>query len=134
MGDDLAFSDRLGYQRSLDDLLKQVEALGVQSRGQMVWVLSEAVWLEGPCFADSFVGCEACESLESFGEVVGVEEGREVGPELLVGAVVITPDGRFLERPVHPLDLTVGPGMVGLREAVLDPVLEADRDCRIFCA
>jgi hypothetical protein len=46
--------------------------------------------------------------------------------ELLVGAVVLAPDGGFLEGPVHPLDLAVGPWMIGLDEAVLDPVAEAN--------
>src|SRR3954453_12845383 len=35
-------------------------------------------------------------------------------------------DGGLLHRPVHPLGLSVGPGMVGLGELVLDAVLIAD--------
>jgi len=35
-------------------------------------------------------------------------------------------DGRFLNRAVHPLDLTVGPGMVQLRKPVLDVIRFAD--------
>ena len=35
-------------------------------------------------------------------------------------------DGGFLHRPVHPLGLAVGPGMVGFGELVLDAVLVAD--------
>ena len=35
-------------------------------------------------------------------------------------------DGGLLHRPVHPLGLAVGPGMVGLGELVLDAVLFAD--------
>jgi hypothetical protein len=35
-------------------------------------------------------------------------------------------DGRLLDRAVHPLDLTVGPGMVRLGEPVLDVVRFAD--------
>ena len=35
-------------------------------------------------------------------------------------------DGRVLDRPVHPLDLTIRPGVVWLREAVLDTVGLAD--------
>jgi hypothetical protein len=31
-------------------------------------------------------------------------------------------NGRFLEGSVHPLDLTVGPGMVWLSQSVLDTV------------
>ena len=45
--------------------------------------------------------------------------------ELLVGVVVVPPDGTFLEGAVHPLDLAVGPGMVGLGQAMLDAQLVA---------
>lgn len=40
--------------------------------------------------------------------------------------VMVAFDGRCLDRPVHPLDLTVGPGVLHLSEAMLDPVLVAD--------
>ena len=43
-----------------------------------------------------------------------------------MGLVVIAPNGGFLEGAVHPLDLTVGPGMVRFGEAVLDTMLAAD--------
>ena len=38
---------------------------------------------------------------------------------------MIASDGRFLDRPVHALDLTVGPRMLDLGEPVLDAVLPA---------
>ena len=47
-------------------------------------------------------------------------------PELLVDFVLVAADGGFFQRPFHPLDLTVGPRVVGLGEAVLDAVFEAD--------
>ena len=44
----------------------------------------------------------------------------------LVMAVVVVPfDGCFLDRPVHSLDLTVGPGMIDLGEAMFDAVFAA---------
>jgi hypothetical protein len=52
--------------------------------------------------------------------------------ELRVGLVVIAPNGGFLEDAVHPLDLTVGPGMVRLGEAVLDTMLAAVASNSIF--
>ena len=79
-----------------------------------------------PSFADVLVGSEPPQGLEALSEVVGVEEGFEVLSELLVGLVVIAPNGGFLEGAVHPLDLTVGPGMVRFGEAVLDTMLAAD--------
>ena len=35
-------------------------------------------------------------------------------------------DGCFLDCPVHPLDLTVRPGMIGFRQTMFDPVSFAD--------
>ena len=40
--------------------------------------------------------------------------------------VVVTLDRRIFDRSVHPLDLTIGPWMVGLGQAVLDTVGLAD--------
>jgi hypothetical protein len=70
--------------------------------------------------ADVFVVREAVEGLEALGQVVGGEEVGEVASELLVAVVVIAPDGRLLECAVHPLDLTIGPGVVGFGEPMLD--------------
>jgi hypothetical protein len=35
-------------------------------------------------------------------------------------------EGGFLDGPVHPLGLAIGPGMVWFGQLVLDPVLIAD--------
>ncbi|WP_374196948.1 hypothetical protein [Acetobacter sp. P1H12_c] len=35
-------------------------------------------------------------------------------------------DGCFLDCPVHPLNLTIGPGMIGFRQTMFDPVGFAD--------
>ena len=61
-----------------------------------------------------------------FGEVVGLDEGQDVGPESLEVGVMEGLDGGFLDGAVHPLGLAVGPGMIGLGELVLDAVLAAD--------
>ena len=61
------------------------------------------------------VGREAPQGLEPTGMVVGVDEQLQVGSELLVGLVMVALDGGVLDGSVHPLDLTVGPGMVGKR-------------------
>ncbi len=42
-----------------------------------------------PAFADEFVGREAKERFESFGEVVGSDEVAEVDTQLVVGVVVV---------------------------------------------
>src|SRR4051794_37756421 len=65
-------------------------------------------------------------TLEPATEVVGRDEVIEVPPELLVAVVVIALDGGILDGAVHPLDLAVGPGVVHLRQPMLDAVLVAD--------
>jgi hypothetical protein len=35
-------------------------------------------------------------------------------------------DGCVLDRPVHPFNLTIAPGMIGFRQAMFDPVRFAD--------
>jgi hypothetical protein len=64
-----------------------------------------------PCFADGLVWCEALQGLQTSTEVVGGNEVGEVLSELVVAVVVVAFDRRILDRPVHSLDLTVGPGM-----------------------
>jgi hypothetical protein len=52
-------------------------------------------------------------------------EGFQVPAELIVAIVVIAPNGCSLQRPVYPLDLAVGPGMIGLGQLVLDAMRTA---------
>ena len=72
------------------------------------------------------VGREAAQGLQPTGMVVGVDEQLQVRPELVVGVVVVALDCGVLDGAVHPLDLTVGPRMVGFGQAMLDAVLVAD--------
>ena len=92
----------------------------------MDWVKSKSVWVVGPEFADAFVGCEASKGLESPGKVVGCDEVRQVRFELFVRVIEEAFDGGFLDGPVHPFDLSVGPGMVGLGQTVVDPITKTD--------
>ena len=71
------------------ELTRVVPGLGVQSRSEVGWIVSESPGLVCPSFADVLVGREAPQRLEALSEVVGVEEGFEVLSELLVGLVVI---------------------------------------------
>ncbi len=86
----------------------------------MGWIEFEALGFFCPGGGDVFVGCETFEGLESSGEVVGVDEVGEVLPEVLVGFVIETLDGGLFESSVHALDLPVGPGMLGLGQAMID--------------
>lgn len=72
------------------------------------------------------VGRKAAQGLQPTGMVVGVDEQLQVRPELFVGLAVIALDRGVLDGAVHPLDLTVGPGMVGLGQTMLEAVLVAD--------
>jgi len=56
-------------------------------------------------------------------EIVGGDEVVEMPNELVVGVVVISLDGCVLDCPVHPLDLSVGPRVIGLGQPMFDPVL-----------
>jgi hypothetical protein len=73
------------------------------------WVKSKSVWVVGPEFAD-----------------VGCDEVRQVRFELFVRVIEEAFDGGFLDGPVHPFDLSVGPGMVGLGQTVVDPITKTD--------
>jgi hypothetical protein len=52
--------------------------------------------------------------------------------KLLVILVVIAPDGRLLERAVHSLDLTIGPGVIRLGQAMFDAMAPAGPSGRAF--
>ncbi len=75
----------------------------------MVRICSKSVGLVLPCLADGFVGSEPFEGLEPAAEIVGGAEVAEVLPELVVAVVMVALDGSFLDRPVHPFHLAVGP-------------------------
>lgn len=49
-----------------------------------------------------------------------------MGLELLAAGMVVASDRGLLQRSVHPFDLAVGPSVIGLCEAMLDAVLDAD--------
>jgi hypothetical protein len=69
---------------------------------------------------DELVRGEAAQGLEPPAVVVGLDEELQVAPELVVAAVMVALDGGVLDRAVHPLDLTIGPRVPRLGQAVLD--------------
>lgn len=69
---------------------------------------------------------EAGQRLESPSEVVGRHEVREMGAELIVEVIVEAFDGGLFDRSLHPLDLVVGPRVVGFGEPVSNFVCFTD--------
>jgi hypothetical protein len=63
--------------------------------------------------ADELKGCEASESLEPAGKIVGVDEVAQMGSQLIVGFIKVAFDGGVFDGAVHPLDLAVRPRMLG---------------------
>jgi len=61
-----------------------------------------------------------------FGEVVGGDEAEHVSFEACGVVVVEHPDSGFLYSPVHAFGLTVGPGMIRLRQPMLYAMLETN--------
>ncbi len=72
------------------------------------------------------LGGKALEGLQPSAEVVGVDEVAKVAAKLVVRVVVEALDGCLLDRPVHAFDLTVGPRVPRLGEAVINVVLSAN--------
>src|SRR5437763_16946594 len=77
-----------------------------------------------PGTADVFV--RGNQDVETTGEIVSGDEVDQVGSELVVAVIVIAVDGRLFDRAVHPLDLPIGPWVLGLGQALLDAVGSAD--------
>ena len=69
---------------------------------------------------------EALQGLEPACVIVGSEEQLEVCRQLLMIGLVVSLDGRILDGAVHPLDLTIDPGVVRHGEPVLDAALPAE--------
>jgi len=113
-------------QRWVEGVVEVSHSIGVQSRHLVDRIDDEPVWLCRPDLGDVFVGGETAEGLEPAGEVVGGHEVSEVRPELVVALIVEASDGRFLDGPVHPLDLFVGPRIIRFGEPMLDVVGLAD--------
>src|SRR5206468_8699574 len=87
---------------------------------------NESSGLFCPGTADVFVRGKAFQDLETTGEIVSGDEVDQVGSELVVAVIVIAVDGRLFDRTVHPLDLPIGPWVMGLGQAMLDTVGSAD--------
>src|SRR3954447_14800933 len=92
----------------------------------MVRVDPEGCRVIGPGVLDGLEGCSPSERLEVLGEVVGGDEGEDMGLEAFQVFVVERLYGRVVDGPVHALGLAIGPGVVRLGEPMLDAVLPAN--------
>lgn len=84
------------------------------SPGTWYPVDNQSVRLRRPDLGYVLVGHEAAERFAPAGEDVGSQEVGEMHPELVVAFVVEAFDGHFLDGLVHPVDVTIGPGWLGL--------------------
>ena len=91
----------------------------------MDWIEDKSLWVFCPGFADELVGSEAFEGFEPTSKIVGGYEVPQMGVELSVRVVVITPDGCFFDGAVHAFDLAVCPRVFDLCQPMLDAVLPA---------
>jgi hypothetical protein len=57
---------------------------------------------------------------------VGSDEVAEMSAQLVVVVVVVALNGGFFDGAVHALHLSVGPGMIGFREPVIDAMQATD--------
>jgi hypothetical protein len=62
----------------------------------MVRVNGKTIWLFLPALTDVFIGRKASERFESFGKVIGHEEGLEMVLQMLMGLIVVFLDGHLL--------------------------------------
>ncbi len=92
----------------------------------MHWIDFESLRLPCPDFTDIFVWSEPLEGFEPLGEVVGQQEGVQVLLELVMAFIMIAFDRCVLDRPVHPLDLSICPRVIDFGQPVFDFVFIAD--------
>ena len=89
-------------------------------------IYDEPVRVWSPDFDDIFIGGEAAEGLQPASEVIGVNEVRQMRPELLMAFLVEALNCSFFDGTVHALHLTIGPRMVRLCKAMFDIVRLTD--------
>src|SRR5215471_4083212 len=89
---------------------QRVLKLSMYSRSELDRIVFESIGFFCPGFTDGFERREPIQSLETLGEVVGVEECLDVLAKLVAAVVVVAP----FESTVHPLDLPVRPRILAL--------------------
>ena len=78
---------------------------------EVKWIASEAAWLVGPGLADSLIGCKAAKRFEPVGEVVCIQESREVRPPC--AAIITNPLAAQTATTIASAERTVERGVFG---------------------
>ena len=60
------------------------------------------------------------ESFEALSEIVGSDESIQMRFKLLTRLIIVTIDSGLFYCAIHSLNLTIGPGMIGLGKSVFD--------------
>src|SRR5690349_17677575 len=87
---------------------------------------TETVRFKLPLMTNEFIRRKPSEGLEALGKVVGHQEDGQVLTQLLMGSVIITINGRFLEGAVHALDLAICPRVIRFRQAMVNTPFGTD--------
>jgi hypothetical protein len=92
----------------------------------MVWLANEEFGLLCGDLPDGFERCFEAQRLELLGVVVGQQPVADMASQVGQRCVKEGADGRFLDGAHHAFGLPIGPGMVGLGQAMFDALLGAD--------
>ena len=86
----------------------------------MARVKSELLRVFCPYFADIFMRRESAEGFETPGEIICSEKIGKVLAQLVMVFIVVALHCCLFERPVHALDLPVGPRVVRFGQPMFD--------------
>lgn len=85
-----------------------------------MWIRCKAGGFLLEAGTDELISGEAAEGFEPLGKVVGIEEGAQMLLELSMAIVVISSHSGFLDGAIHAFDLTIGPRVIWLGQAMID--------------
>ena len=86
----------------------------------------ESFWFFCPAFTDELVWRQSLECFQSSSVVIGFDEVIQVLFQLFMIVVVIPFDGCFLDRPVHALNLAIGPWVFDFCQSMINIVFCTD--------
>lgn len=75
-----------------------------------------------PAITDEFIRTSPLQRLESFAKIVGLQEYLQVLSQLRMVLVKVAIDRLLFDAPVHALDLSIRPRMIGLGQTMFNPM------------